>query len=59
MFFFRWVSFVFGLFHYQNKFNRIILPNAFRGLDELCSEVPEDSWMLKYYAVYYMIAELI
>jgi len=39
--------FHFYLFQYQNKADRIILPGTFRGLDEVCSEVTEDSRVLK------------
>jgi len=31
------------LFQYRNNSDRIILPGKFRELDEVCSEVPEDS----------------
>jgi len=35
--------FRFFLFQYQNKSDCFILPGTFRELDEVCSEVPEDS----------------
>ena len=43
----RQVGFIFILFQYQNKSDRIILPGTFRELDEVCSEVPEDSRVLR------------
>ena len=38
---------MFSLFQYQKKFDRIFLPGTFHELDEVCSEVPEDSWVLR------------
>ena len=40
-------GFIFILFQNQNKSDRIILPGTFRELDEVCSEVPEDSRVLR------------
>jgi len=37
------VCFIFSLFQYQNKSDRIILPGAFRDMEEVYAEVLEDS----------------
>jgi len=40
------------LFQYQNKSDSIILPGVFGELDEVCSEVPEDSRVLRVRCLY-------
>jgi len=43
-----------SLFQYQNKSDRIILPGAFCELDEVCSEVPEDSRVLRVRCLWFL-----